>query len=99
MFSTKLRQIRNTDLLQTLKIENNNLSLIKQSQKLIRKFSDIFSKSDTDIGHTSLVKHKIELLDPELFKQKNRRILPSMSFDCRNYPKIKIPMVEQRCPV
>lgn len=74
-FQQNIEKLEYTDLLQTLKNENENFSFdqIEQCTELIRKFSDVFSKSETDIGQTSVVKHKIELLDPEPFKQKNRK--------------------------
>ena len=39
---------------------------------------DILSKADDDIGHYSEVKHRIELSDSLPFKQRYRRIPPSM---------------------
>jgi hypothetical protein len=48
-------------------------------------YSDIFSKSDTDVGHTNIVQHRIELLEDKTFKQRYRRILPSMYDEVKVY--------------
>ena len=50
---------------------------------LISEFSDIFSKSSTDIGTTDKVKHRIDLHDDTPFKQKYRRIPPAMVEEVR----------------
>ena len=46
---------------------------------------DIFSTSDTDIGHSNRVQHKIHLDDNTPFKQRHRRIPPSMIEEVRNH--------------
>ena len=58
---------------------------IAKGQKLINKFSDIMSKDDLDIGHTTMVKHRIEPVDGTPFKQKHRRIPPSMYDEVRDH--------------
>lgn len=58
----------------------------KQEQdlnKLLSKHRHIFSKSDTDIGQCTVFKHRIELLDELPFKQRHRRIPPSMIEEVR----------------
>ncbi|XP_053389926.1 uncharacterized protein LOC128552882 [Mercenaria mercenaria] len=45
---------------------------------LENKWNGIFPKSSTDLGHTSAVKHKIELLDEKPFKEPYRRIPPAI---------------------
>ena len=42
------------------------------------KWKDVFSQHEDDIGFTSAVKHRIDLSDPTPFKQRHRRIPPSM---------------------
>ena len=51
------------------------------------KYDDVFSKSDTDIGHVTSVKHKIELKDETAFKQRHRRIPPNMYEEVREHLK------------
>lgn len=58
---------------------------LKRGKKLINRYNDIFSKSDTDIGYTSLVKHRIDLTDNTPFKQRHRRIPPSMLDEVRDH--------------
>jgi transposase InsO family protein len=53
--------------------------------EIIIKFSDIFSQSDTDIGHTTAVHHKVNLADDIPFKQRTRRIPPGMFDDVRSH--------------
>lgn len=48
------------------------------AQKLINDYDDVFSKDDMDVGLTSMVKHRIRLDDSQPFKQRFRKIPPSM---------------------
>lgn len=50
----------------------------QRCRELIMEFSDIFSKGDTDVGTTDRVKHRIDLEDTTPFKQRYRRISPSV---------------------
>ncbi|PJE77975.1 hypothetical protein CI610_03096 [invertebrate metagenome] len=52
---------------------------------LIREYEDIFSHGDEDLGCTNLVEHKIELLDDRPFKQRHRKIPPSMYEEVRTH--------------
>ena len=45
----------------------------------------MFSKSDTDIGHTSIATHHIELSDEMPFKQRPRSIPPSMYAEVKEH--------------
>ena len=56
-----------------------------EAQSLLREYDDIFSKSDTDVGFTSSVFHRIDLTNNIPFKQKNRRIPPGMYDEVRNH--------------
>ena len=49
------------------------------------KYSDVFSTKDTDIGHTTIVQHEIELTDETPFKQKTRRIPYNMYEEVKNH--------------
>lgn len=57
----------------------------QQCRELITEFSDIFSKSDTDVGTTDRVKHRIDLEDKTPFKQRYRRIPPSVIEEVRTH--------------
>ena len=50
----------------------------ERCRDLITEYSDIFSKRATDLGTTERVGHCIDLQDETPFKQKYRRIPPTM---------------------
>ncbi len=54
-------------------------------ERLILSHEDVFSTGDADIGHTTAVRHRIALTDTFPFKQRNRRIPPSMFDEVRNH--------------
>ena len=54
---------------------------------MLLDWKDIFSCSETDMGHTDLVKHKIKLVDNEPFKQPHRRIPPHLYSEVREHIK------------
>lgn len=56
-------------------------------QSLIGKYQDIFSTGSTDIGTTDKVQHHIDLSDTTPFKQRYRRIPPSMIEEVRTHVK------------
>ncbi|XP_063438199.1 uncharacterized protein LOC134719148 [Mytilus trossulus] len=58
---------------------------LDRGKDLLNRFKDIFSTGDTDIGHTSAVKHRIDLVDNRPFKQRHRRIPPLMIDEVRNH--------------
>ena len=51
---------------------------LSRAKSLLNKWSDIFSKSPTDLGKTDLVKHSIKLTDETPFKEPYRRIPPGL---------------------
>nr|ATA66765.1 Pol [Haliotis discus hannai] len=57
----------------------------KLGEDLLKKYSDIFSTGDLDIGHYTEVKHRIELTDNTPFKQRHRRIPPSMFQEVKDH--------------
>ena len=69
-------------LLETLTSEQVNLI-----EKLLRKWKDVFSLHDLDLGKTSLTKHHINLSDPTPFKERHRRIPPAMVQSVREHLK------------
>ena len=58
---------------------------MSQVQDLLIQYADIFSKNDMDVGFTGLVKHRILLNDAHTFKQRHRRVPPSMFSEVRNH--------------
>lgn len=58
---------------------------LQKVQGLISKFESLFSKGDTDIGYCPYVEHRIELNDESPFKQRFRRIPPSMLDELREH--------------
>ena len=76
------------DLLDKVHFSDTILSSaqLKELENLILNFQDIFSKGDIDIGHnTSNFKHRIDLTNDVPFKQKHRRIFPSMFNEVRDH--------------
>jgi len=60
----------------------------KQQQQLInllKHHNDIFSKNDTDIGNCKVGKHRIDLHDEIPFKERYRRIHPTMIDEVRRH--------------
>ena len=50
----------------------------KEFEKLLTQYPNLFTLQDTDVGHTSVVKHKIPLKDDTPFKDRVRRTSPGM---------------------
>ena len=65
-------------------------SQIQLGEHLLCDYSDIFSKNDLDIWFTSIIIHKINLTDERPFKQRYRKIPPSMYEEVRNNPEISL---------
>ena len=40
--------------------------------------ADVFSKNDLDLGKCNILKHDIKITDPQLFKERYRRITPHL---------------------
>lgn len=79
---------KRTQIVEELLIDEDNiltLDQLRQVKDLMMKHKDIFSTSDTDIGLCSSIKHRIDLLDETPFKQKHRRIPPSMIEEIRQH--------------
>lgn len=54
-------------------------------KQFLQSWAHLFSKNDLDIGHTTAVKHRIELIDETPFKQTHRRIPPSMIAEVKQH--------------
>ena len=75
------------NILDDIEIESGDLTSeqMHQLKEVLKKHEDIFSKSDEDIGHFTGVKHEIHLNDDRPFKQRYRRIPPSMVDEVRQH--------------
>ena len=60
-------------------------SQVAEVQVMLRKWKDVFSLNDLDIGCTDKAKHHIKLTDDEPFKERHRRIPPSMIEEVRQH--------------
>ena len=56
-----------------------------QAEGMFRKWNNIFSKGDLDIGCTKLVEHHIKLEKEEPFKDPHRRITPGIMTEVREH--------------
>lgn len=56
-----------------------------QAEELLLRYRDVFSTGDFDIGHTKVIKHRIDLTNEVPFKQRHRRIPPSMYEEVKAY--------------
>ncbi|KAL5011180.1 hypothetical protein ScPMuIL_011737, partial [Solemya velum] len=75
------------DFLDLLDFSNTDLTPdeISRGKDLLRNFEDVFSKDDLDLGHSSAVQHRIDLTDSTPFKQRYRRIAPSLIDEVRDH--------------
>ena len=78
---------KDTNLLEEVEITKSNISeeQLEKGKELTLQYCDIFSKGDHDLGHTGLVKHRIDLVDETPFKHRYRRIPPSMYDEVRSH--------------
>ena len=76
-----------TNILDEVRIPKDELTLdqLSNMDTLLHKYQDIFSTCDTDIGYNASVEHYIELMDDTPFKQRYRRIPPSMLDEVRDH--------------
>ena len=68
-------------------VDLQHLSATESSKvtDLLTRWHHVFSHSDTDVGHTDIVQHKIDLLDERPFKQRYRRIPPALLNEVRDH--------------
>ena len=75
------------NVLDLVHMESDGLTAtqLDQGHALLQHYSDVFSRSDTDIGHTNRATHHIELIDDTPFKQRCRPIPPAMYTEVREH--------------
>ena len=83
-----MEQTSTDEIMKGLHIDDGGV--LNQQQKehlidLLRNHLDIFYVGETDIGECNLVNHRIDLLDDVPFKQRHRRIPPSMIEEVRQH--------------
>ncbi|KAK3106295.1 hypothetical protein FSP39_017215 [Pinctada imbricata] len=76
-----------SDAIDQMNIPRDELTSTQLSQvnSLLHDFQDILSTGDRDIGHNEAVKHRIELSNEIPFKQRYRKIPPSMIDEVREH--------------
>ena len=62
-------------------------ALIEEARQLFCEFAHIFALESTDMGHISMVKHKIRLDNYTPFKERYRRIPPHLFDEVKNHLK------------
>lgn len=65
--------------------EDLSIEQERQLRDLLKVHENIFAKNDNDIGQCNLFKHRIELSNDIPFKQRHRRIPPSMVEEVRKH--------------
>ena len=68
-------------------IGNWTNDLKTKTQELFKEYAHVFSLESLDMGHTSLVKHKIKLDNYTPFKERYRRIPPHLFEEVKNHLK------------
>ena len=68
-----------------------------QTRELFKEYAHIFALHSLDIGHTSLVKHKIKLDNYTPFKECYRHIPPNLFKEVKNHLKEMIQVGAIRC--
>lgn len=77
----------NEDALAKIEVHVDRLSEDEESRAkaLLEKYRTKFATSDIDLGHTDVIRHRIDLHDDTPFRQRHRRIPPSMLDEVRNH--------------
>ena len=64
-----------------------DFELINETKQLFHEYAHIFALESSDMGHTSVVKHKIQLDNYTPFKERYHRIPPNLYEEVRNHLK------------
>ena len=64
-----------------------NPELLEEAKQLFREYAHIFALESLDIGHTSVVKHKIRLDNYTPFKERYHRIPPNLFNEVKKHLK------------
>lgn len=75
-----------TKVMEQMKISSDlSPQQLEKTKLLLQQFPEIFSTGDTDIGHSTFVKHRIELTNEIPFKQRHRTVPPAMFDEIREH--------------
>lgn len=89
--TTPDNQSQDAEFLSQFKLEERSDNLtsdqIGSLTELLVRSKGAFSANENDIGHTTVIKHRIELNDPMPFKERYRRIPPSAYEEVREHLK------------
>ena len=77
--------------------ENWTNDLKTKTQELFKEYAHVFALESLDMGHTSLVKHKIKLDNYTLFKERYRHTPPCLFEEVKNHLKEMIQVGAIRC--
>ena len=78
-------------------IEDWTDDLKAKTQELFKEYAHVFALESLDLGHTSLVKHKIRLDNYTPFKERYRHIPPNLFEEVKNHLKEMIQVGGIRC--
>jgi hypothetical protein len=83
----KKKPVETDAFIEDTDIEKEGLSAeeLARGTGLILHFRDVFSKHEEDLGHSTAVKHRIELSNDMPFKQRHRRIPPAMFDEVKSH--------------
>ena len=57
---------------------------------MLKKWEPLFAEKDSDLGHSSVVQHKISLIDDTRFKERHRCVPPGMLDEVREHIKMML---------
>ena len=77
--------------------KNWDFKHIKQARDLFKDFAHIFTLESLDMGHTSVVKHKIKLDNYTPFKERYHIIPPNLFDEVRSHLKEKLEVGAIQC--
>ena len=78
-------------------IEDWTDGLKSKTRELFKEYTYVFALGSLDLGHTSLVKHKIKLDNYTPFKERYRHIPPNLFEEVKNHLKEMIQVGAIRC--
>ena len=77
------KSVRERELLSLFQFQDIDDDLLTNLKQMILEYSDIFTLDDTELGRCNISKHDIVVDDNTPFKERYRRIPPSMYVDVR----------------
>ena len=77
------KSVRERELLSLFQFPDIDDNLLTNLKQMVLEYSDIFALDDTELGRCNISKHEIVVDDITPFKERYRRIPPSMYVDVR----------------